>query len=398
MAYRVCMVAVGKLPVPATLGGAVETLAQHLLEQNEKDPRVEFTVLTVDEPAARAQAAQFRHAKFVWFKPHILWNKVWWRVRTLGLKLTGEERELPFPYQRMEAARWLKQHHHEFDYILAESELEIPHWGSVPPEKVLYHLHWAGKPTVWRDQSFKHLLAISRYVADGWKHGTGRSEKSISVLPNCVTLDSFLQRMTSEERLQMRQTLGLSEKEFVVLYCGRLVPQKGVKELLLAVQKLKFEATLVVVGSTNFGLRSTNAYQQELYQIAQQGPNRVIFTGFVPNNELWRYYGAADVIAMPSIWQEPAGLVEVEAMAAGKPVVATRSGGIPEYLSEGCGILVPVSDDLPDDLAEALQTLRSDPGRCHAMAQAGPRAASAFSPERYYKNFVDILDELNRPE
>ena len=76
--YHVCMVLVGKLPVPATLGGAVEALAQHLLEQNERDPQIEFTVLTVDEPKARAQAAGFRHAKFVWFKPHTLWNKVWW--------------------------------------------------------------------------------------------------------------------------------------------------------------------------------------------------------------------------------------------------------------------------------------------------------------------------------
>ena len=55
--YHVCMVLVGKLPVPATLGGAVEALAQHLLEQNERDPQIEFTVLTVDEPKAQALAA-----------------------------------------------------------------------------------------------------------------------------------------------------------------------------------------------------------------------------------------------------------------------------------------------------------------------------------------------------
>ena len=60
--YHVCMVLVGKLPVPATLGGAVEALAQHLLEQNERDPQIEFTVLTVDEPG-QALAAGFRHAQ-----------------------------------------------------------------------------------------------------------------------------------------------------------------------------------------------------------------------------------------------------------------------------------------------------------------------------------------------
>ena len=88
--YHVCMVLVGKLPVPATLGGAVEALAQHLLEQNERDPQIEFTVLTVDEPKAQALAAGFRHAAFVWFKPHTLWNKVWWRVRTLALNVVKD--------------------------------------------------------------------------------------------------------------------------------------------------------------------------------------------------------------------------------------------------------------------------------------------------------------------
>ena len=171
--YHVCMVLVGKLPVPATLGGAVEALAQHLLEQNERDPQIEFTVLTVDEPKAQALAAGFRHAAFVWFKPHTLWNKVWWRVRTLALNCTGEQKELPFPYQRVEAAAWLKRHWQEFDYVLAESELEMIRQAQVPPEKVLYHLHWVGRPTPWRDAQFGQLLAVSRFVGEGWKEKSG---------------------------------------------------------------------------------------------------------------------------------------------------------------------------------------------------------------------------------
>ena len=174
--YHVCMVLVGKLPVPATLGGAVEALAQHLLEQNERDPQIEFTVLTVDEPKARAQTAGFRHAKFVWFKPHTLWNKVWWRVRTLALNCTGEQKELPFPYQRVEAAAWLKRHRQGFDYVLAESELEMIRQAQVPPEKVLYHLHWVGRPTPWRDAQFGQLLAVSRFVG-GKKRAAARQRR-----------------------------------------------------------------------------------------------------------------------------------------------------------------------------------------------------------------------------
>lgn len=319
--YHVCMVLVGKLPVPATLGGAVEALAQHLLEQNERDPQIEFTVLTVDEPKAQALAAGFRHAAFVWFKPHTLWNKVWWRVRTLALNCTGEQKELPFPYQRVEAAAWLKRHWQEFDYVLSESE-----------------------------------------------------------------------------RAALRATLGIAPEDFAIVYCGRMVPLKGVKELLLAMQKLPRRAVLVAVGSTNFGLSTKESYERELYTLAQQGGSRVVFTGFVHNTELWRYYALADAVCMPTIGQEAAGLVAVEAMASGRPVVATRSGGIPEYIPAEAGLLVPVTPNLPEDLANALRTLMDDPARCRAMGLAGERAALAYSPQQYYQNFVSILDGLTERE
>lgn len=396
--YHVCMVLVGKLPVPATLGGAVEALAQHLLEQNERDPQIEFTVLTVDEPKAQALAAGFRHAAFVWFKPHTLWNKVWWRVRTLALNCTGEQKELPFPYQRVEAAAWLKRHWQEFDYVLAESELEMIRQAQVPPEKVLYHLHWVGRPTPWRDAQFGQLLAVSRFVGEGWKEKSGCPAEKVSVWPNCAALDTFAQRLSESERAALRATLGIAPEDFAIVYCGRMVPLKGVKELLLAMQKLPRRAVLVAVGSTNFGLSTKESYERELYTLAQQGGSRVVFTGFVHNTELWRYYALADAVCMPTIGQEAAGLVAVEAMASGRPVVATRSGGIPEYVPAEAGLLVPITPNLPEDLANALRTLMDDPARCRAMGLAGERAALAYSPQQYYQNFVSILDGLTERE
>ena len=124
----------------------------------------------------------------------------------------------------------------------------------------------------------------------------------------------------------------------------------------------------------------------------------MVFTGFVHNTELWRYYALADAVCMPTIGQEAAGLVAVEAMASGRPVVATRSGGIPEYIPAEAGLLVPVTPNLPEDLANALRTLMDDPARCRAMGLAGERAALAYSPQQYYQNFVSILDGLTERE
>ena len=101
---------------------------------------------------------------------------------------------------------------------------------------------------------------------------------------------------------------------------------------------------------------------------------------------------------MPTIGQEAAGLVAVEAMASGRPVVATRSGGIPEYIPAEAGLLVPVPPNLPEDLATALRTLMDDTARCRAKGLACARAALAYSPQQYYQNFVSILDGLTERE
>lgn len=392
MKRRICMVAVGKLPVPAVQGGASEALAQTLLDENEKNPQVEFTVLTVDHPGARELAAAYHHAKFVWFKPQVMWNKFWWRIRAV-CKAVGDT-VLPFPYQRVQAASWLEEHQDEFDLILTECDLDIVQRAKVPPEKVLYHIHWVGEPTAKNDASFGHLLPVSRYVGENWAKTTGRSADTVHVLPNCVA-DYCFKSPLPEVREQMCRGFDIDPDAFIILFVGRLVPYKGVKELLQAVDALPCRnVALMVVGSTNFGLAACDAYEKEVQQLAQKNSKNVQFAGFVPNDQLEHFYAMADVVVVPSLCQEAASLVPIEAMAAGCPVVATVSGGLPEYLHSSCGILIPQGQTLTQELTQALHQLQQDPQRRQAMSQAGMAWAKQFNPQAYYQKFLEILQEL----
>lgn len=392
MKRRICMVAVGKLPVPAVQGGASEALAQTLLDENEKNPQIEFTVLTVDHPKARELAAAYRHAKFVWFKPQVLWNKFWWRIRA-ACKAVGNT-VLPFPYQRVQAAAWLEEHQDEFDLILTECDLDIVQRAKVPPEKVLYHIHWVGEPTPKNDASFGHLLPVSRYVGENWVKATGRSMDTVHVLPNCVA-DYCFKPPLPQVRQQMCQGFDIASDAFVILFAGRLVAYKGVKELLEAVNALPGkDVALMVVGSTNFGLSTCDAYEKEVRELAEKSSKNVQFAGFVPNDQLEHFYAMADVVVVPSLCQEAASMVTVEAMAAGCPVVATVSGGLPEYLNPQCGILIPQGENLVQNLTQALQQLQKDPQRRQAMGQAGRAWAGQFKPAAYYQRFLEILQEL----
>lgn len=389
---KICLVLVGKLPLPAARGGAVEMLAEHLLRENEARGELDLTVLSVRQAEAVQQAKNFPSTRFVWFDEYPLWNKVWWRVYALVKKLCGKE--LPFPYQRVRAAAWLKRHGGAFDYILAESELELIRDAKLPPEKVLYHMHWVGAPTPWRDACFGRLLAVSHFVARHWQTETGRPDTGVSVLPNCVDTAAFGAGLPEGERAALRQSLGFPEDAFVLLFCGRLVQAKGVRELLAALKRLSGTVCLVLAGSTNYGLPVTEPYEREVRAMAAQFGPRVAFTGFVQPDGMPRYYAAADAVVMPSRVEEGAPLVAIEAMAAGRPVIATRSGGIPEYLDGRCGILVEKEGDLPGALADAVLRLYNDPALCRAMGEAGKARAQQFGTAQYYQNFVDILKTL----
>ena len=134
---------------------------------------------------------------------------------------------------------------------------------------------------------------------------------------------------------------------------------------------------------------------------------RVKFAGFVPNPELPAYYRMANAACFPALWQEPAGITAIEAMACGCPVIATASGGLPEYLEGSGAVILPQSEVWEDQqlrgvpgvpplektIAEAILALKADPARAAAMAKAGREAAGRYSPEAYYHTLLAALKD-----
>ncbi len=166
------------------------------------------------------------------------------------------------------------------------------------------------------------------------------------------------------------------ERRRRVVYAGRLVRPKGVDVLIRAVARVE-ETELVICGSGRLA--------EGMRRLAQRlgVAERVRFAGWLAPEQLARELADASVVAIPSRWPEPFGLVGIEAHAAARPVVASATGGIEDWLEDGRnGLCVPAGD--AGALALALSELLADPARQAAMGLAGQRNVSErFTEERH---------------
>lgn len=209
----------------------------------------------------------------------------------------------------------------------------------------LYFRHYFGRKLgLWAVSGASHVIAVSeslrRTVADEY----GADEGKITVIPNGVDVTRFAPMAQSEAR----NGLGLEGESSKVLYVGAITGSKGIDYLLRAFRLLRNNregVELILVGQGD--------YQRQARLLANELgiAGSVTFAGQRPNDEIPLWMNACDLLVLPSL-AEGFGVVLVEAMACGKPVIATACGGPEDIVIPQTGILVPPADEIA--LSQAL--------------------------------------------
>jgi len=180
------------------------------------------------------------------------------------------------------------------------------------------------------------VIAISE-VSARMAERLGVNPGRIRRIPLGVNVEKFNPARRSEE---LRRELG-ADSGVVILYCGRLVERKGVHYLLIAFQQVlkeMKEVKLVILGE--------GPWRGRLMKLSRRlGLDKAVeFLGYKPREEVWKYCASCDFMVAPSTHHESFGLVVVEAMASGRPIIATDVTGFNEVFVEGTGFLVPPRD------------------------------------------------------
>ncbi len=210
----------------------------------------------------------------------------------------------------------------------------------------------------------------------------GVADGRIEVIHHGTDVEAFAQ--ITQERKEMRASLGIPEDRVAVGIVGRIAPEKGHAVLLEAFGKVhtRYPLQLVIVGNgPDEALIRSRAADMGL-------ADKVLFTGF--RDDVNNVLNALDIVTVPSTWNEPCSAVVQQGMALSKPVIGTRAGGTPEMVLDGeTGFLVPPSD--PDALAAALAGLAGDAFLRKRLGAAGKERVEELFSLRVMTDKIEAL-------
>ena len=285
--------------------------------------------------------------------------------------------------------------------IEGDASLILPISKKVNKEKLYFHIHHNPLSTNHAEfrkeiSSVNKVITVSNFISRGINKCMSQEKENVQaiVLRNCTNVKKFNVNNYKQERNKLRDKYNIKNNELVIMFTGRPVPQKGIKELLIAFKKLcnrYNNVKLVIVGNSGFGKEIKTDFDNKLEEISESIKDKVIFTGFIHNSKMPQIHAMADIAVIPSIYDDPAPLVVMECMASGLAVITTDSGGIPEYVGENNCISIIRDENIIINLEEALEKLIVDERYRKTLGKNAHNYAQQFNLKRFYYDFIDVI-------
>ncbi|MDD3062872.1 MAG: glycosyltransferase family 4 protein [Massilibacteroides sp.] len=393
---KIAILTSGLLPVPAINGGAVENLIDLYLEYNEQKKEHHISIYSViNEKKNICFINHKTNNNYIFFKTYHLGYKIRRKIFNFLYKKTFYY-PTHIEYFLHRVLKQIKKQ--RFDIILLENRPGYAEKVSLtcPKARIILHLHndLLGPDTLNATKIKQHIssvITVSHYIKD--RVDTIPPLGKTNVCYNGIDLKKFYNQPIDPN---IRKNLGLKPSDFVVVFTGRLIKEKGVEELLLGFNQIQQKnIKLLIIGNNFYGNNTDKTtYIKKLQNIAEQNKNRIVFTGHKPYTDIPKLLKSADISVIPSIWEEPFALTCIESMACGLPLIVTNSGGISELINYQCAItLDKTSKNLPSLIAESILMLYNEPQKRQSMSKYSLELSKKFSKENFSKKFFELLTE-----
>lgn len=384
---NVAIITSGLLPIPATKGGAIETLLDSFIEENEKEQAVQLTIYSVYDTEAKkiTKMRKYDYTKYI----HII------NIASFFIKVINKIFKKNIPNNLFYQKRLKKVvNKQNYDYVIIENYPElVPMFKKF---KVIPYIHSDvfniktenGKEIL---QNCHKVIAVSDFIKKRIAQIDNSQERKIITVYNSVDFERVLDRKREDYRREIRRKYNINEEDFVYSFSGRISQEKGVLELIKAFNQLNVpNKKLLIIGGIWYGSKKRNNYLKQIEQISDE---KVLYTGYIPHKEIKQILCASDVGIVPSICNEAAGLSVVEFMQTGNIVVASNMGGISEYLNVENNYLVECNnkENFINNLSIAMKDAYEERERVAEKRQANYQYSERFTVIQNYQEIIKIL-------
>lgn len=354
MIVKLAFICSEKLPSPAVKGGAVQVMLDGILPFISSNHQI--TIFSITDPTL-AERERLQSIEYIRFPRENYETKV-------ALELKKYKFDLIHVFNRPKNIMLYKTAAPESTFVLSlHNDMFSPmKLSREEAEEVI--------------ENVAAITTVSKYIRQTVIGRYPQAASKIQVLYSGLNLSQYTPIWSAEGqkiRIEMRKNYQVESKK-VILFIGRLDKTKGPHLLIEALQFLipkHPDIVLVLVGGKWFSDNTTDEYVQSLHELAKGFGNHVLFTQYIPSEQIPKILLMGDLFVCSSQWHEPLARVHYEAMAAGIPIITTNRGGNAEVFNQGKNGMIIDEYDQPKAFSQAIHTLLGQPYLADVMAKNG---------------------------
>lgn len=399
------------LPVPAVDGGAVEELTTYIIEENERKHVYDIDLYTIDNDDELSNFNyNYTNIIKVRYKENKLKKKLINQLDRILIRMPNGRTISDFSEQ---LTRNFKKNY--YDAVVVEDNRQVFNSiiRKIKSEKIFFHIHDDfNHPSEGLNKiqlllhpndynlirgiigSADKIITVSHFLEDEFNRFGARNTVT---LYNCILKDKLVP-LSLENQDLVKKKYDISKEDIVFTFLGRFTSEKGLDKLLSALNLLKNYKNLkcLIVGKNWLHSNTENDYTSKLRKIVSLMPDslksRIVFTGYIDHEKINEIYSISDCVVIPSQCAEAFGIVALEAMSMGVPVIASKTGGLPEVLGNA-GLLINPGTNFVRELADTMKQVYLSQKLRQKLSKSGKRRSEMFPQARedYFNKFSEII-------